>query len=226
MENSTLAGLYKAITEDFRGAWNSIADNPDPSIGRGNFMFAHQAMTLLEFVARFYHCNNTLHRFYSNELYKVRPKYFTSLPGPVADYRDFELPHLGEKCILLWALFDLIRNGLAHQYQQILLKLNDGSHFYCVLSGVTYKRYLSEVETSRSLYHLGYEKVGNDLRMHVDPGALFVDFDTAIINSSLLKNESSFQYLFRPKPSRGVQYYNFDSESLEKSLDAGGHKLR
>lgn len=36
---------------DFLGAWNSIAANPDTSIGRGNFMFGRQAMSLLEFVA-------------------------------------------------------------------------------------------------------------------------------------------------------------------------------
>ena len=62
--------------------------------------------------------------------------------------------------------------------------------------------------------------------MHVDPGALFVDFNKAVINSGLLKNASSFQYLSRPKPGRKGEYYNFDSESLEKSLIVGRHKLR
>jgi hypothetical protein len=54
MQNLTPKDIYNAITADFKGAWKSIADNPDNNIGRGNFMFAHQAMTLLEFVARFY----------------------------------------------------------------------------------------------------------------------------------------------------------------------------
>lgn len=127
---------------------------------------------------------------------------------------------------MLWALFDLIRNGLAHQYQQILLRLTDGNYFYFTLGGAPYKRYLREFEISRSLNHLGYDKDGENLRMYVEPGALFVDFDKAIINSDLLKNAASFQYLSRPKLGREGEYYNFDSESLEESLIAGGHKLR
>jgi hypothetical protein len=40
--------IYQFIVSDFRGAWDSIADNYNQSIGRGNFMFAFQAMNLLE----------------------------------------------------------------------------------------------------------------------------------------------------------------------------------
>jgi hypothetical protein len=133
-------------------------------------------------------------------------------------------------------LFDLIRNGLAHQYQQMLLKLTDGNHFYCTLSGVTHHRYLDIVGRSRSS-HLDCKKNGKDLAMHVDPGALFVDFDKAINKSNLLENSCScsFQYLSRPKTKSSrpksksggrVQYYNFDSKSLEKSLVKGGLELR
>jgi hypothetical protein len=35
--------------------------------------------------------------------------------------------------------------------------------------------------------------------MNVDPGALFVDFNKAIIDSNLLNHSSSFQYLSGPK---------------------------
>ena len=43
---------------------------------------------------------------------------------------------------LLAALSDLIRHGLAHQYQQIVVHLNDEKHFYISLTGATYGRYL------------------------------------------------------------------------------------
>ncbi|HEY7573500.1 MAG TPA: hypothetical protein VH796_19235 [Nitrososphaeraceae archaeon] len=98
-----MTGLYKAITEDFKGAWDSIAANPG-NIDRGNFMFA-QAMTLLEFVARFYGCDNNPRQIYSEELHRIRTEYFTVLPGPVASYREFELPHLDEKSIFALSTF-------------------------------------------------------------------------------------------------------------------------
>ena len=41
--------IHRFIVSDFRGGWNSIAGNGDKNIGRGNFMFGRQAMTLLEF---------------------------------------------------------------------------------------------------------------------------------------------------------------------------------
>jgi hypothetical protein len=49
--NLTTHDIYNSIVNDFKGAWNSIAANSDPMIGRANFMFARQAMNLLEFAA-------------------------------------------------------------------------------------------------------------------------------------------------------------------------------
>lgn len=51
VQNFSPAEINCFIKRDFLGAWNSIAANPDTSIGRGNFMFGRQAMSLLEFVA-------------------------------------------------------------------------------------------------------------------------------------------------------------------------------
>lgn len=43
--------LYRFIVADFEGAWNALASYSTPC-GRGNFMFARQAMSLLEWAAR------------------------------------------------------------------------------------------------------------------------------------------------------------------------------
>jgi hypothetical protein len=214
--------IYNFIVKDFEGAWDSISANPDQSIGRGNFMFARQAMNLHEFVARFYGNDANLHKSYSDELFKIERRYFTALPGPVAAInQDFVLPHLGNTHILLWSLFDLIRNGLAHQYQQIIAELTDGKYFYITLDGATYHRDLSKVAASRSSNHLGYGiNTDGDLRLLLDPGTLFLDFKGAIVNSDLLKNSASFQHLSRP---RSKSNYNFDLRSLENSLIAGNH---
>jgi len=137
VENLSPRQIYTFIVKDFEAAWDSIADNRR-NIGRGNFMFARQAMSLLEFAARFYGKNTNLRTKYSEELYKIEPKYFTDLPGPVGCNKGFTLPHLGNTSILLWSLFDLIRHGLAHQYQQIRVTLTDGKHFYMNLEGASY----------------------------------------------------------------------------------------
>jgi hypothetical protein len=76
VENLSPQQIYTFIVKDFEGAWDTIADNCDQTIGRGNFMFARQALSLLEFVARFYGNDTNLHKKYSEDLYKIEPKYF------------------------------------------------------------------------------------------------------------------------------------------------------
>ena len=48
VKNLTPEKIHLFIVEDFKGAWDSIAANPKSEMGRGNFMFARQAMNLLE----------------------------------------------------------------------------------------------------------------------------------------------------------------------------------
>ena len=85
-------------------------------------------------------CTGALKGF-SDALYAVDPLYFTELPGPCADPADFRLPFHGSnpRSELIWALYDLARNGLAHQYQQTIVQLNDNvtskAHFGIELTG-------------------------------------------------------------------------------------------
>jgi hypothetical protein len=223
VENLTPKQIYTFIVSDFEAAWNSIADKR-AKIGRGNFMFARQAMNLLEFAARAYGNDVVLHKIFSEILSKIEPKYFTVLPGRVYEpkHNEFTLPRLGNKNILLWSLFDLIRNGLAHQYQQIIAELADKKHFYVSLGGgATHHRYLSKIEVSRSSRHLDYAfTTDGDLKLYLDPGTLFLDFKNAILNSHLLKKAPPFLYLGpRSRPN-----YDFDVKALEKSLIDGGYK--
>ena len=74
--------IYQFIVSDFRSAWDSIADNYNQSIGRGNFMFAFQAMNLLEFASRLCANDSKLLNNFSNEINRIDPKYFTLFPGP------------------------------------------------------------------------------------------------------------------------------------------------
>jgi hypothetical protein len=217
VENLPPQQIYTFIVKDFKAAWDSIAKNENRTIGRGNFMFGRQAMSLLEFAARYYGRNDELRKHFSEELCKIEPRYFTALPGPVPFNKDFTLPHLDNTSILLWSLFDLIRHGLAHQYQQILVELTDKKYFYISLDGATYHRDLNKVAASREGNYLCYDiETDGTLKLLVDPGRLFLDFEDAIEKSDLLKNASSFQYLSRTS-------YNFDVKSLENSLSLSNH---
>lgn len=225
--------IYLGIVNDFIGAWDSIAANPDPHIGRGNFMFARQAMALLELAARLYHNNMEMHGEFSKELHHIEPKYFTLLPSPCPENRGFILPYIDDTkkdWTMLWALFDLVRHGLAHQYQQIVVRLKDQKHFFISLSGPDIDSYLSKSVESRPLHLTSAFDGDGDLGLRLSPDILFLDIKKAVENSALL-NKGSFDYLCRPshqkekvkqKPKK-PKYYDFDTKSLEECLKEGGH---
>jgi hypothetical protein len=221
--------IHHFIVSDFKGTWNSIADNSDQNIGRGNLMFARQAMNLLEFAARLCDIDTSGKSIqnFSTDLCNIEPKYFTFLPGICAVITDFVLPYIGSKNdnSLLCVIFDLIRHELGHQYQQIVVDLNNGKHFYISLTGATYRRYLYMVSKSqRPQEHLAYTfDQDGDLELKIYPDILFLDFEKAIDKSALLKKNLSFPYLSRPKSKGSGKHYNFDTKSLEKSLIAGKH---
>jgi hypothetical protein len=90
--------VYEFITKDFEGAWNSIANNVDENIGRGNFIFAFKAMNLLEFACRVCDSDpseNALTDF-SNNLFGTEKRYFTHLPNLSvrAQKGEFTLPYI------------------------------------------------------------------------------------------------------------------------------------
>jgi hypothetical protein len=228
VRNLSVNEIYHFITGDFIACWDSLAGNLDPGIGRGNFMFARQAMNLLEFACRLYEDDSTgqARVDFSNELNSIEPKYFTRLPTICATTKGFTLPHLENRSgdLLLWSLFDLIRHGLAHQYQQIIADLNDGHHFFVQLTGATPGRTLSTVENPRPNDHLGYcSDEDGDVAIRICPEILFIDFDNAINRSNLLGRNLNFDYLSRGGQSNR-KFYNFDAAALINNLNGSGHR--
>jgi hypothetical protein len=122
-------------------------------------MFGRQAMNLLEFACRLYEDDPTgqARIDFSKELNSIESRYFTTLPSPSTSTKEFTLPHLGNTNgdLLLWSLFDLIRHGLAHQYQQIIVDLNDGHHHFVQLTGASLGRTLINIQAPRPNDHLG-----------------------------------------------------------------------
>ena len=109
VRNLSTKEIYNSIVNEFLGAWNSIASNPN-SIGRGNFMFASQAMHLLEFAARLYGSDTSAHQSLSEDLNDIEPKYFTPLPGPCAAtksryYSPFLDNYFISYCSIIYRMF-------------------------------------------------------------------------------------------------------------------------
>jgi hypothetical protein len=226
--------LYDFITGDFEDAWNSVAWNPSAR-NRGNFMFARQAMGLLEFISRlcWSDSSNATIADFSKELAKLESRYFTKLPGFVGDFDEFDLPFLNSKGDeLLWAVFDLIRNGQAHQYQQIVVDLSGGKQWAVSLTGAELGRPLHVVQVRPRLPEfLGYSVALNQVFwLTVNPERVYLDLKKASENSKLLSRGLSFNYLTRPRQGSARpktlltgQKYNFTLSDLEASLVAGGH---
>ncbi len=177
------------IIGDFEAAWGALAADPYPG-NRANFFFALQAVVLLEVASRLCASDSSggaLSEF-SAQLSARDPRYFTPLPGACAGgSSEFTLPSVGPNpaCQLLWALFDLVRNGQAHQYQQIRVRLNDGVDFQVALTGA--EPGLSLDTAAGRVGHLAQSKDCNgDLWLEVRTDVLFMDIRESVRAANLL----------------------------------------
>jgi hypothetical protein len=223
--------IINFIIGDFESAWNALAHLPGP-LPRGNFLFARQAMILLEVACRL--CNQDKSgqalRALSEELAKRDRRYFTLLPGacwtPQSTAKkpaEFTLPSQSTTpaCELLAALFDLIRNGQAHQYQQIRVELTDKKNFQFSLTGAEHQLYLHRsLAGGRPRQHLAAHADGHgDIWVTLCTDVLFLDIRDSIRAAQLLNRNLSMQYLQRPRGN----FYKFDAAALAQSLRSGGH---
>lgn len=235
VDDLTVDEVYDSITKDFVGAWDSVANNPNRNMGRGNFMFARQAMNLLEFACRLYNHDTKMRVSFSKELKNIEPKYFTRLPSSCVDPKEITLPHIRNNSgdSLLWALYDLIRNGIAHQYQQIVVKLKNRKKFFIELTGTKEGRSLDIVRKSKPANHLAYyiDQHG-DIGLKVYPEQLFIDIEQAIQRCQLLIRKRKFKHLRRPigkqrktkhKVKIKKKFYDFNTRSLEQRFIKSGY---
>ena len=219
--------LVGLIEGDFTSAWDALASTPG-NIPRGNFMFALQAMILLELGCRlcFSDQSGALQDF-SSQLAARDVRYFTPLPGSCcSSSSQFQLPNQGAnpENELIAVLFDLIRNGQAHQYQQIRVRLTDGIDFQVSLTGAGTGLFLSRVfARGRPADHLRFLKDNKgDLGVRVRTDILFLDIRDSIRDANLLGRGLTLQYLERPRSS-GSSQYQFSGTDLEAALVNNGH---
>jgi hypothetical protein len=230
--NEKAETLIDFIIGDFESAWNAI--NQVNARSGGNFLFASQAMVLLELACRI--CNphqsgqpqnGKIIKDFSNCLAHRDRRYFTELPGSCRipnSRREFELPSQGSNpsSELIAALFDLVRNGQAHQYQPIIAALSDGKHFSFNLTGAGRPSppLRDTFANGRPLDHLtAQQDASGDIWVKVRTDVLFIDIREAIEVAGVRSLAPSFVHLNRGK----APHYQFSSQDLESKLRSGGH---
>lgn len=218
---------FMNIGRDFEGAWNGVAKSTEPDTGRGNFLFGLLACVLLEWACRVCRTDATgqsLQRL-SEALWDRNSRYFTELPVhcriPPPPKRkgetEFELPHIQIRRppYLLWAIYDLVRNGQAHQYQQIPAHLDGHSYFWIAIKGAELRTSL-ETASERTADHLAFcEYRDGNIGIRVRADLLFLDIRAAIEQSGLLDSGLRHKYLTRS--------YEITRRELLASLQAGQH---
>ncbi len=223
--------IYGFITGDFQCAWDALAAKTlAEAANRGNFMFALQTTILLEWVSRLCGSDKTGKAMsdFAAELQKIEPRYFTELDGS-CPHPGFEFPGQPGKDplkSLLAAVWDLIRNGQAHHYQDSIVGLTCGRQWVFLIKGALHEMTLTEVDAKRStLQHLDFSiHADGDLILNIHPGVFFLDIRAAAENATLLSRGVTSTPFPRGKGDRAKRTYKYDLAQLEAALQKGGLK--
>ena len=221
------AEVVEFLTGDFRCAWDALAGRTDLK-RRGNFMFAGQCCVLLEVVARICTTDSSgaALRDVSAAIASRDARYFSPLPGVcfTGNSSEFILPCVGPNpgSQLLAAVFDLVRNGQLHHYQQLRAELVDGKDFVVELSGAD--TLLAETFASgrpKGHLHVRRDPSLGDIWVGVRPDVLFHDIADSVRDANLLGRGLTLPRFRRPG-AKG-KTYQFSSAQLESALKSAGH---
>jgi hypothetical protein len=223
--------IYDYIVGDFESAWGALVAKQG-TIARGNFMFALLSMILLEFACRVCAKDATKGKLaqLTKALETIERRYFTPLPGSCCKTNEFILPGQNPDSHLLGMLFDVVRNGKAHQYQSPVVQLCDGD-VDIDLTGATPGRALTTPGRRRPAKHLQYRvSSSGDLSLYVRTDQLFLDIKGAIEKSQIISASAVIMDISRPKPPRSKTStkvtspsYAFRVADLKNALNKHGH---
>ena len=228
MRNLNAKTLYSFTTGDFRALWDSVAANQVVG-SRGNFTFSLLAMLLLELASRAADGRPGVLANLAHELEQRDPRYFTRLPFSAPPRKSFTLPAGAgspREHQLLFVLFDLIRNGQAHQAQQIVVDLGGGATFFVALSGPSSGQTLSSLSAHRGTSkHLSAYCGRLHTGITLSPGLLFLDLEAAIDAARVFDGSRRFPYFTRPSPMGGVspKHYIATPSAIRNALRQAGH---
>ena len=227
-QNLTPQTIRYLLDQDFRDAWNALAKIPEAR-ARGNFMFAREALALLELASRVSGedpSGQAIHDL-SNGIEQIEPRYFTPLPAPAHWPKDFDLPSSPTRGPreqqLLCVIYDLVRHGQAHQRQQIMVETTDSKTFGISLTGAAYGRLLdTRLAHGRPPEHLSLLQgdVG-DVFIVLCPEVLFLDLQTALDATGIFQRGFAFTHLVRGRPRK--PQYAFTAADAYQALQSCGH---
>lgn len=213
---------YELIVNDFKSTWTALVEKEKCQTHQGPVFFGFLAMHLLEFVCRLCKNNEQALIEFSRCLYELERKYFIQLPNLSSGHKKskkrknkpFSLPHLdGQDSdgLLLTLLFNLVRNGIAHLYQPIVINLKDDKKFYIVLGSAS-----REIDVKENSNHLCYDIDQNgDIRMLVYPEYVLRHVELAVMQSKALDRRLKVNHFDEPLCDVSVQ-------QLDEALRGGG----
>lgn len=219
--------IFEYLEKDFSTAWDCIvnADIPDGS-GHGNYMFGLMTTILIEWLGRLYSGNDNKLKKFSETLNEIDSRYFIEIPDYCPDKPGFNYLFLDKnkkRKYLINHIFDLVRNGIAHQYNQIEATLSDNAIFTIALTGAARTKSndlktLQYIKNNRSnIKHFECHVGSNKIELIIDPGCLFLDLMKAVNNSDIT-DRNLFNKLTRRK-------YDFSQIILVQCLKEGRCKF-
>jgi len=174
--------LFENLCVEFEAAWDAMATTPSADRTNGSFLFARQAMLLVELASTVAHQDPATFQRFSNELQKREALLFKRIPyqpGPGTRQCVPRVAPDGDPTSeLIAVLFDLVRNGHAHFGHQLYARLKDGNALGVALLGVEKGRTIDTVrpEGGRTMHHLSctWQSDGN-LVIRLCVGTLYLD---------------------------------------------------
>jgi hypothetical protein len=132
--------LFDNLCADFEAAWNALAMTEFGERTDGSFLFARQAMLLLELASTVARQDRETFRRFSRELLNREALLFKPIPYTPGGGTRGRVPRIAPEGAptseVIALLFDLVRNGHAHFGHQLYAPLKGGRAFGLVLLGV------------------------------------------------------------------------------------------
>ncbi|HEY1339422.1 MAG TPA: hypothetical protein VGF59_18040 [Bryobacteraceae bacterium] len=219
--------VFRFLVEDFASVWDALVAGSEPPESGANFALGLMAGVLLELCCRIAGSNPHHYAQFSERLGQQEPRYYSEVPFVTELPKRFKLP-AGPKVPanrqLLPVIFDLLRHGQAHQYQQMVARLADAKVFGIQLTGAERRQESPSYESlmrpprARPADHLAIDctVAPGNVWLRVHPEVLFKDIELAARMSSLLSGVLQLDYLRPPA-------FEATSEEILKALESAGH---
>jgi len=186
--------LFENLCVDFEAAWDAMATTDLVERTDGAFLFARQAMLLVELASTVAGQDPATFRRFSVELQRREPLLFKRIPYRPGRATRGNVPRIASEgdpaAELITLIFDLVRHGHAHFGHQLYAPLKGGRGLGIVLIGVRKGRTVDRIRPSggRILEHLSCTRQANgDLVLRLCPGTLFLDVRDASESADVWK---------------------------------------